>query len=73
MKREEWENQIERSKYECEVHCYGDRFCINGHTISGDCVGCERNMQMNKSKEMKANQENKQGDNNNDGNKKKDN
>ena len=27
----------------------------------------ERNMQMNKSKEMKANQENKQGDNNNDG------
>ena len=41
MKREEWENQIERSKYECEVHCYGDRFCINGHTISGDCVGCE--------------------------------
>ena len=33
----------------------------------------ERNMQMNKSKEMKANQENKQGDNNNDGNKKKDN
>ena len=33
----------------------------------------ERNMQMNKTKEMKANQENKTGDNNNDGNKKKDN
>ena len=34
----------------------------------------ERNMQMNKSKEMKANPENKQGDNsNNDVNKKKDN
>ena len=33
----------------------------------------ERNMQMNKSKEMKANQENKQGDNNNERKKKKDN
>ena len=40
IKRKEWENQIERSKYKCAVKCFGYRCCTNGHTFSDDNVGC---------------------------------
>ena len=29
LKRKEWENQIERSKYKCLVKCYGEMCCVN--------------------------------------------
>ena len=40
IKRKEWENQIERSKYKCAVQCIGYRCCTNWHTFSGDNIGC---------------------------------
>ena len=40
IKRKDWENQIERSKYKCLVKCYGEMRCVNRHTFSDDNVGC---------------------------------
>ena len=51
MKREDWENQIERSKYKCLVKCYGEICCINGYNLD-DNVGCgscgEKGIEFNK-------------------------
>ena len=39
IKRKDWENQIERSKYKCLVKCYGEMCCVNRHIFSDDNVG----------------------------------
>jgi len=42
MKREEWENQIERSKNRWLIQCYGKMRCKNWHTFSDPNFGCAR-------------------------------
>ena len=39
-KKQQWENQIESSKYTRIVKCVGYRKCVNGHEITSDYVGC---------------------------------
>ena len=40
IKKKEWENKVQDSKWKNPVQTYGDLTCINGHKLSGDNVIC---------------------------------
>ena len=39
-KKQDWENQISRSKYKCVCQTWGESKCVNGHKLSNDSIGC---------------------------------
>ena len=45
-KKQDWEDQINRSKYKCVCQTYGENKCNNGHTINCEsicCTSCKEN------------------------------